>query len=293
MQGRVVRQELCKLNVLDFLIDEMRFESDHPVVPHLALQQQPVQTAVHSVSPQQVKGHTASSSIRHVTSPSRRPKHQTRSPSTAAATDIALTATPAAQRTPNSTSGMNSKSANSASPSKRVPAVADYPGAELLADRGDSLHVPASAPTSSSASSPVSPAPVLRVRPFIPPLSASQASPSANRAASLPHTTGPLNPLPAQFGSRQYNDDESPTKILAEYSVPQQRRSSDDYHDENSFRSLPWPPRSPGSGVATFGDLDAPDGFVYTGDVNEDVDRLIAIEVCTMLNTLHSAVTVR
>jgi len=82
------------------------------------------------------------------------------------------------------------------------------------------------------------------------------------------------------------SDDESPTKI--HFLPSQPRRSSDQYRDENRPLEGSDSRLSPGARDATFGGLDFPEGFEFTGDVNEDVANLIALEVgYTTVHALH------
>jgi len=82
------------------------------------------------------------------------------------------------------------------------------------------------------------------------------------------------------------SDDESPTKI--HFLPSQPRRSSDQYRDENRPLGITDSRPSPGARDATFGGSDFPEGFVPTGDVNEDVATWIALEVgSTTVHALH------
>lgn len=297
-QGKAMRLQLWDLGILDFLIGEMRFESDHPVVLPLAPQQRSAAPAA-----QQTPACYTNAYIRHlpnssIVSPSRRTNHQTVSPNRPPGAPSAVTAASGAS-TSSSSPVRVGRTVSSPSPSKRVPVVAEH-NAEPSPDRGDLLHVPVSAPTSSSATS-ASPSPVRRALSLVPSpsanrasTSASRASPSAvraftgaNRAPSLLAVNGPLNPLSSQFSSRQISDDDSPTKIHVLPSQP--RRSSDQYRDENRPLGVSDSRPSPGARDAHFGSLDAHEGFVPTGDVNEDVATLIAFEVgYTTVHALHA-----
>ncbi len=280
-QGKAMRHQLWDLGVLEFLIGEMRFESDHPVVPPLALQQQSAAPAMQHMPPGCVNAHNRLPPGSSRVSPSKRLKHQTVSPNRAGSVTSAVTAGSSAS-TSSSSPVRVGRTVGTPSPSKRVPLLAEH-NAEPSPDRGDLLHVPDSAPTSSSAAS-ANPSPVRRALLLVPSPSANRVSPSAaraftgaNRAPSLLPVNRPLNPLSSQFSSRHMSDDESPTKI--HFLPSQPRRSSDQYCDENRPLSISQSGHSPGARGANFGGLDAPNGFVSTGDVNEDVAALIALEV--------------
>ena len=295
-QGKAIRRQLCDLGILDFLIGEMQFESEHPVVLPLAPQQQ---SAAPAPAAQQTPArHTNAYSGRlpnsSIVSPSRRSNRQTVSPNRPPGATSAVTAASGGS-TSSSSPVRVGRTVGTPSPSKRVPVVAEH-NAEPSPDRGDLLHVPASAPTSSSAAS-ASPSPVRRALSLVPSpsanrasTSASRASPSvaraftgANRAPSLLPVNRPLNPLSSQFSSRHMSDDESPTKI---HLPSQPRRSSDQYRDENRPLGITDSRPSPGARDATFGGSDFPEGFVPTGDVNEDVATWIALEVGSI--TVHA-----
>ncbi|DBA77935.1 TPA: hypothetical protein ACH3X2_008356 [Trebouxia sp. C0005] len=273
-----MRRQLWDLGILDFLIGEMRFESDHPVVLPFAAQQKSAAPAAQHTPTCHINAYSRCPPGSSTVSPSRRSKPTVSLNRPHSATPAVTAAFGAGT---SSTSPVRvGKAVSTPSPSKRVPVAAEH-NAEPSPDRGDLLHVPVSAPTSSSAAN-ANPAPVRRALSLVPSPSANRASPSAakaitgtNRAPSLLPVNGPLNPLPSQFSSRQMSDDESPTKIQTEYLL-QPRRSLDHYCDEN--RPLGVPESRPGTRDATFGGLNAPNGFVPTGDVNEDVAALIALE---------------
>ena len=296
MQGKAMRHQLWDLGILGFLIDEMRFESDHPVVLPLAPQQKSAAPAAQHMPACHINAYSGCLPGSSTVSPSRRSKHQTVSPNRPCSATFAVTAASGAS-TSSSSPVRVGKAVSTPSPSKRVPVVAEH-NAEPSPDRGDLLHVPDSAPTSSAASA--NPSPVRRALSLVPSPSAnrasttaSRASPSAaraftgaNRAPSLLPVKRPLNPLSSQFSSRRISDDESPTKI---HDLPSQpRRPSDQYCDENRPLGVSDSRLSPGARDATFGGLNAPKGFVSTGDVNEDVATLIALEVgYTTVHALH------
>ncbi len=297
-QGKAMRRQLWDLGILGFLIDEMRFESDHPVVLPLAPQQKSAAPAAPHTPACHINAYSLCLPGSSTVSPSRRSKHQTVSPNRPRSATSAATAASGAS-TSSSSPVRVGKAVSTPSPSKRVPVVAEH-NAEPSPDRGDLLHVPDSAPTSSAASA--NPSPVRRALSLVPSpsanrasASASRASPSAvraftgaNRAPSLLPVNRPLNPLSSQFSSRHMSDDESPTKIQTDYLLLQPRRSSNHYCDENRPLGVPESRPSPGARDATFGGLNAPDGFVSTGDVNEDVAALIALEVgYTTVHALH------
>ena len=287
-QGKAMRRQLWDLGILKFLIGEMRFESDHPVVLPLAPQQKSAAPAAQHMPACPINAYSRCLPGSSTVSPSRRSNHQTVPPNRPCSATSAVTAASGAS-TSSSSPVRVGRTVGTPSPSKRVPVVAEY-NAEPSPNRGDLLHVPDSAPTSSSATS-ANPSPVRRALSLVPSPSANRASPSANRASpsamraftganrapSLLPVNVPFNPLSSHFSSRRISDDESPTKIHVLPSQP--RRSSDQYCDENRPLGVSDSRLSPGARDATFGGLNAPDGFVSTGDVNEDVATLIALEV--------------
>lgn len=296
-QGKAMRHQLWDLGILDFLMGEMRFESNHPVVLPLPPQQQSAAPAAQQTPAHHTNAYSGRLPNSSTVSTSRRSNHQTASSNRPPGATSAVTAASGAS-TSSSSPVRVGRTVSSPSPSKRVPVVAEH-NAEPSPDRGDLLHVPVSAPTSSSAAS-ASPSPVRRALSLVPSPSANRASPSAstaspsavraftgaNRAPLLLPVNRPLNSLSSQFSSQHISDDESPTKL--QFLPSQPRRSSDQYRDENSPLGISDSRPSPGARDAHFGTLDAPEGFVPTGDVNEDVATLIAFEVgFTTVLALH------
>ena len=231
---------------------------------------------IQSMSPEHACRSHTTSPISSNASPSKHVNHQTHVSARADAITTAASPSPGAKGSSGASPSRFGSGVTNSSPSKRVPALPESSTMEDAASRDGSVHVPVSAPTSSFANSvTASPVPVRRALPLT-------HSPSANRAPSLPHLARPLNPLSSQFSASQSEDDSTP-KIQAEYSRPQRRRSSDDFPDEN--RPLSASPHtsphinSSGPGEETFGHLNKPAGYISTGDLNADVERMMQIEV--------------
>ena len=227
--------------------------------------------AAQSRSPQLAQPRASLPSSSSVASPNRRLHHQPQIASSETGGSSVLSLNQAANAVGESSPGRLSWGYSTSSPSRRIP-VTEASRTEGC-DRAGIVHLPLSAPTSSSPNPlPPLPIPARRILPLTPP------SPSFQRATSLSPLNRSLN-LPSSQPSSGHAGQADTPKIHLGVSSPQSSHSSDNFPDENRPLSSAGPISS-STGNGTFGHLDAPADFVSTGDVNEDAARLIEYEVC-------------
>ena len=155
------------------------------------------------------------------------------------------------------------------SPSKQAATALQESAQPNAAPRDGAVHVPASAPSSSGVNSP-STSPLQRTP--------SQGLLRSLTRALLNQQTQPLQQSSHRNSSDLLSENDTP-KIPAHRANPHFGRAADRFQDENQPFSRSRPANGGGSTDKRFGELDAPAGFVPTGDLNEDADQLLRAQV--------------